>query len=123
MKTLEEKIEIMQAALAGAEIQYNTLTDNWADIDNPSWDWDGQDYRVKPENKQVPYDFKDIPNLVLHTFIHNNVQHTEEVCIRASEIGVGPRTEDVRYVTLATYYEYWHHTLDRWESCTKTVKE
>jgi len=122
MKTLEQKITVMHAALADAEIQYDTLTDNWADIDNPSWDWDGQDYRVKPENKQVPYDFKDIPNLVLHKFKHKNVQHTEEVCIRASEIGVSFCKEDVSYLTLATYWEKWNNTLNRWESCTKTVK-
>lgn len=125
MKTLEEKIEVMQAFLDGKTIQDN-IDGNWTDWksgNDPQFNWGTYDYRIKPENKQVPYDFKDIPNLVLHKFKHKNVQHTEEVCIRASEIGVSFCKEDISYLTLATYWEKWNNTLNRWESCTKTVKE
>jgi len=125
MKTLEEKIEVMQAALAGAEIECKDNDEEecaWQYANNPCWGWDEVDYRIKPENKQVPFDFSDIPNLVLHKFKHKNVQHTEEVCVRAGETGVSFYKEDVSYLTLATYWLKWNTLLNRWEPCTKTVK-
>lgn len=123
MKTLEQKIKIMQAALAGAEIEMVESEEfPWEDVAKPDFNWSDYDYRIKPENKQVPYDHNDIPSLILHKFKHKNVQYTEEVCIRATETGVSFCKEDVSYLTLATYWEKWNNTLNRWESCTKTVK-
>lgn len=54
MKTLKEKIEVMQAALERKEIELNSPTiDNWKQVnyDNQDivWDWFKYDYRVKPE--------------------------------------------------------------------------
>lgn len=51
MKTLKEKIEVMQAALDGKEIQI-LICDGWDDWDNdtlPAFNWGANDYRIKPE--------------------------------------------------------------------------
>ena len=50
MKTLKEKIEIMQAALDGEEIEvYSTRGDDWVKTNVPVWNWDNYDYRIKPK--------------------------------------------------------------------------
>lgn len=53
MKTLEEKIEVMQAALDGKEIERYIGGDiGWYALSNSKevdYDWTNQDYRVKPE--------------------------------------------------------------------------
>ena len=50
MKTLKEKIEIMQAALDGEEIEvYSTIGNDWVKTNVPVWNWDNYDYRIKPK--------------------------------------------------------------------------
>ena len=54
MKTLEQKIEVMQSALAGKKIEIMNLTrDNkWEPLFRPElspFSWGGFDYRIKPE--------------------------------------------------------------------------
>ena len=62
MKTLKEKIEVMQAALDGKTIQFRDLYFNgklndaaWSfggdeyTVQDMAWDWDEYDYRVKPQ--------------------------------------------------------------------------
>ena len=56
MKSTAEKIAIMQAFLDGKKIEVRTSPDRgWREIDtvNPHWDWYGQDYRIKPEPKEI----------------------------------------------------------------------
>lgn len=55
MKTLEERIEVMQAALDGKEVEF-MYTDgdsaDWRthrDIGKCTWNWSSYDYRVKHE--------------------------------------------------------------------------
>jgi len=53
MKPTKEMIEVMQAALDGKTVQVRkNAVGNWGDWFNssqPVWDWDTQDYRVKPQ--------------------------------------------------------------------------
>lgn len=50
MKSLKEKIEVMQAALDGKEIEVDfSFTDKYELDTTPSWNWRDHDYRVKPE--------------------------------------------------------------------------
>lgn len=57
MKTTKEMFEVMQAYADGKKIEYKTKTyDEWRDIDDPAWNWEFADYRVKSEPKYVPYD-------------------------------------------------------------------
>ena len=51
MKTLQEKIAVMQAALEGKQIEVRPLRDTiigWMDQPNPEFNWGVYDYRVKP---------------------------------------------------------------------------
>ena len=51
-KTLKEKIEVMQAALDGKEIEakYTNRNDTWdVQCAGFAWDWSIFDYRIKPE--------------------------------------------------------------------------
>lgn len=120
MKTLKEKIEVMQAALAGAKIETVELgEENW-DVAHPFWDWMKFDYRVKPVNKQVPYDFSDAESLI------GRKLRREDGCISIissvyhDEVTVFARRHLFEYVS--ENFEIWNNTLNRWESCTKTVK-
>ena len=50
MKSLKEKIEVMQAALDGKEIEFN-FGSGWSGFieDSPVWDWNTNDYRIKQD--------------------------------------------------------------------------
>lgn len=122
MKTLKEKIEVMQAALAGKEIEIEDYgQENWQLARCPlKWNWQVFDYRIKPENKQVPYDFSDAENLI------GRKLRREDGCISIissvyhDEVTVFARRHLFEYVS--ENFEIWNNTLNRWESCTKTVK-
>ena len=53
MKTLKEKIEVMQAALDGKEIEHTWIHQNeWITTQTqpyPDFNWQKMDYRIKPE--------------------------------------------------------------------------
>ncbi|HEH6263712.1 TPA: hypothetical protein SHR85_001631 [Campylobacter jejuni] len=60
MKTLREKIEIMEAFERGNKIQACFIlndTKYWEDTENPVWDWHFYDYRVKPGKKMTQREF------------------------------------------------------------------
>ena len=49
MKTLKERIEIMQACLDGKEIEVLRGNEMWVTINDPSFEWKDTRYRIKPE--------------------------------------------------------------------------
>ena len=55
MKTTKEMIEVMQAYERGEEIElyYNH---EWILYKKPRWNWEYEDYRVKPKKKYVPFE-------------------------------------------------------------------
>lgn len=56
MKTLLEKIAVMQAAADGKVIQTDfQRAGTWVDNPSPTWDWGVCDYRVKPREPKVIY--------------------------------------------------------------------
>ena len=55
MKTIREKIEIMQAYERGELIE-NYNHGEWTLCENPMWNWGYADYRVKPKPKYIPFD-------------------------------------------------------------------
>ena len=57
--TTQEKIEVMKAYLDGKKIQWKFKScSGWDDLDpckEPHWNWDMNDYRIKPGSKYRPY--------------------------------------------------------------------
>ena len=65
MKTIEEKIAVMQAFADGKEIECFSLTQmKWIKVCSPRWDWFNDDYRVKPEPEYIPFTFEDSEFLI-----------------------------------------------------------
>lgn len=56
MKTTKEMTEVMLAFDRGEQIQILNNRGIWEDIRQPSWNWAGCDYRVKPKTKYVQFD-------------------------------------------------------------------
>jgi len=120
MKTLEEKIKIMSAALAGAKIEVSDMG-AWHPVDSPTWNWCDFDYRIKPENKQVPYDFSDAESLIGRKFRAKDGRfYLFSTHISKTTIYFG--NSSFSYLSAMTDLEIWNNTLNRWESCTKTIK-
>ena len=62
MKTTEEMIAVMQAALAGKTIECRHIDDpKWYLTGHATWNWIDFDYRVKPLPKRVPRTMDDLP--------------------------------------------------------------
>ena len=55
MKTIEEKIAVMRAFAYGKKIEVSCKGSNWVEKEDPHWNWEGCDYRIKPEPKYRPY--------------------------------------------------------------------
>ena len=54
MKTIREKIEIMEAYNNKEKIEVRHRdTSTWSDATLPCWNWDMYDYRIKEEKKTV----------------------------------------------------------------------
>jgi len=51
----KEMIAVMQAAIDGKPIQYRRKGDIDWKVASPHWNWDGCEYRVKPEPKYRPF--------------------------------------------------------------------
>ena len=71
MKTIEEKIAVMQAFKEGKEIEFapNSIDKIWVSCKGPDWDWDWSmyDYRIKEEPKKpeyIPFSFEDAEFLI-----------------------------------------------------------
>lgn len=123
MKTLKERVEVMQAYLDGKTIQDN-IDGNWTDWESgndPQFNWSSYDYRIKPENKQVPYDFSDAESLIGRKVKNKRTTGISLItCVYYNCLACFAKT--INYKEFAEEYEIWNNTLNRWESCTKTVK-
>jgi len=53
MKTLEEKIAVMQAFADGKKIEFLNVNGEWTPASKPTWDWGTYDYRVKHEPRVI----------------------------------------------------------------------
>lgn len=60
---IERMIAVMKAYSNGDAVQY--LCDGtWVDIDNPQWNWDQYEYRIKPMSNYRPY--KNVAEFINH---------------------------------------------------------
>lgn len=65
MKTIEEKIAVMQAFADEKDVEYyNTSTEKWCKTKDPVWDWIRYDYRVKKQPEYIPFTFEDAEFLI-----------------------------------------------------------
>jgi hypothetical protein len=124
-----DKINIMQAYVDGKEIEYLNMMNEWVVIKNPSWDWDGIDYRIKPEPITIPLDFKNDQKRFYNAIIKPK-DNSFDVILSPTSINEKGITV-VHYETFSygvyfiTYqelydnYEIWNNLMNRWDDCSK----
>ena len=124
MKTLEEKIEVMQAFLDGKEVEiYNDVEDpcSWESISNPEFNWEYNDYRIKLENKQVPFNISDYESRLGKKMRHVKQKFTGILtCVEVDKLTIGNKEFLIQFAT--PHLQWYNDLLTSWEPCTKTVK-
>ena len=102
MKTLKEKIAVMQAFADGREIEYYyPSTEKWYKTKDPVWDWNTNDYRVKESPEYIPFTFEDAEFLIGKA-VKSRDEKWIEILTWASENG----TSDITYETLLDEYTF-----------------
>jgi hypothetical protein len=92
MKTIAEKIAVMQAFVLGKAIQSTcTITPGWVDCTDPAWNWGSVDYRIKPEPREwlvwVRYGHKNIHSYnTIDTSIEKNWKDQGWTQIKVREV-------------------------------------
>ena len=92
MKTLKEKIEVMQAALDGEEIECIVLgkpQDKWEEIRYTTslvWDWLHEDYRIKPKPLEFWVNVCHRSNFVSHYSRQDAINATCPDCIKIIKV-------------------------------------
>jgi hypothetical protein len=56
-----EAIRVMQAFVDGKEVEYKRPDGIWTIINNPCWNWNTQDYRIKPAATIRPWTADEVP--------------------------------------------------------------
>jgi len=79
MKTLKEKIEVMQAFLDGKAIERGSISSSaWCPTDDPQWNWTAFDYRISPAKAEDEFlTLEELPNIF---YVRNNAS-TETIQI------------------------------------------
>ena len=57
----KEAIRIMQAYVDGKEVEYERPDGIWTIINNPCWNWNSQEYRIKPTPVLRPWTADEVP--------------------------------------------------------------
>ena len=57
----KEAIRVMQAFVDGKEVEYERPDGIWTLINNPVWNWNTQEYRIKPTAKLRPWTADEVP--------------------------------------------------------------
>jgi len=134
MKSLKEKIEVMQACLDGKHIQYRDQflhgKENDGDWERSiiggdfSWNWDKYDYRVEPEPKvkrTVPLEVSDIPPVCWIRWIITPVY--SELVVNVCPHGLKTyKSALLTWGYLAGACQY-STDLKTWLPCSKEVEE
>ena len=56
-----EAIRVMQAYVDGKEVEYERPDGIWTIINNPCWNWNSQEYRIKPAPVLRPWTADEVP--------------------------------------------------------------
>ena len=57
----KEAIRVMQAFVDGNEVEYERPDGIWTIINNPCWNWNSQEYRIKPAATIRPWTADEVP--------------------------------------------------------------
>jgi hypothetical protein len=73
MKSLQEKIDVMQHYDKCGKVESRGHnTHEWWNNPEPLWNWETNDYRIKPEPEYVPFDITDAADIVGKIFRNGN---------------------------------------------------
>ena len=134
MKTIQEKIAVMQAADDGKMIQFmDSNAQCWVNVEFPKdlcWNWEENDYRVKPKPKsQVPFGPTDV-NLHRDLFRANDKDEAKPQVIYQGNaksddyLWLGGVHYGITWKVLADYYlRSTDGDEGPWHPCTKEIKE
>lgn len=100
--TTQEKIEVMKAYAEGKTIQLRTLgSEKWMDWDDdqePNWNWETTEYRIRPTDKYRPYkntdemieDYKRRARIVTYDFCRPSIwiKSCDEFVSLITEFGI-----------------------------------
>ena len=128
MKTTKEMIEVMQAYERGEQIECKKLWVEsdlfWREVENPSWNWYGYDYRIKTKPKYVPFDTAE--EFLAAQRVHGNVSicsGRKQAYINACGRVVIILDEKIySYLTLDDLFSYEYKFSDG-TPCGKEVEE
>jgi len=114
MKSTREMIEVMEAYERGEQIECRSLMgdvwslsfralmgDVWSLLPTPLWDWQGCDYRVKPEPKLRPWKPEEVP---LGAVVIGKETGVKSLIVAALEQGVTLGAGFCYYDKLLKYY-------------------
>lgn len=74
-KSIDEMIAVMQAFKDGKNIQSRARPDGtWLICREPSWGWNGYDYRVKPEPRIFNFYFNEQSGSIVSVSEYNNFE-------------------------------------------------
>jgi len=85
----KRKIEVMQAFLAGEEIEFATAgDDDWETTRDfiITWDWNGLDYRVKPKPREFWVNVYEGISCAIHQTEDRAVHHRGKSCIKTIHV-------------------------------------
>ena len=123
MMKIEQIIEVLQAFKNGKEIQFLGSNDEWHHSRIVKYDdllyniSDGDEYRVKPELKKVPWTMEDVP-LPLPTIRNCTFKYLKQITYVADRL-VECNKENLTYNELMNNHEFWTGT--EWKGCYKEI--
>ena len=125
MKTISEKIMVMQAFEKGLKIEQVSISDGncfWESNESHSFDWEKYDYRIKEEPSLVPFDGSDAFSLLMRKFRRKDALDQDfGVSTRVNVDGVYIDGTKINYGKLSEWYEIWNETLQIWQPCNKVA--
>jgi hypothetical protein len=84
----KEAIKVMQAFVDGKELEYERPDGIWTLIKNPGWNWNTQEYRIKPTATLRPWTADEVPLGALVRMKNLNMTRSMIVSVAAFNLGI-----------------------------------
>ena len=118
IKTTKEKIEVMQAFIDGKEIEFRLFTPTnsmfWRISQTPMWNFDKNEYRIKPSEPVYVYP------------IYKRLKKRPETIIKFTSIDAGIYISTHKNSIYKKYEKATSltpHTEEDWEDCNASINE